>query len=92
MFCFILTDTTRPLTRAVDPPPTLLQVIIMSATLSTGLFSEYFGCTVLTASGRMHPVEQVVLALHMLEGPDAGTHPEYLRLVDLKSVNIHCQR
>ena len=36
-----------------------LKVIVMSATLSTGLFSEYFGCTVLSASGRTHPVTQV---------------------------------
>ena len=35
------------------------KVIIMSATLSTRLFSEYFGCTVLSASGRTHPVTQV---------------------------------
>ena len=34
----------------------------MSATLSTGLFSSYFGCTVLTGSGRTHPVEQVLSA------------------------------
>ena len=43
--------------RAAGTP---LKVIIMSATLSTGLFTEYFSCSVITASGRTHPVKQVI--------------------------------
>ena len=49
----------RDLMRKRREAGTPLKVIIMSATLSTGLFSEYFGCTVLSASGRTHPVTQV---------------------------------
>ena len=36
-----------------------LKVVIMSATLATGLFTAYFDCAVITASGRTHPVKQV---------------------------------
>lgn len=42
--------------RAAGSP---LKVVIMSATLSTALFTDYYGCTVITASGRTHPVKQV---------------------------------